>query len=98
MGRRKRSSEEERRRVLTAFRRSGLSLKSFAERSGVPYSTLFLWRKREASSVPGQLVPVEIRDGSVPALEVRVGAAAVRVEAGFDEGHLVRVVRALGAC
>jgi len=95
---RKRWSEERRREALEARARSGLSWKAFADRSGIPYTTLLSWRKREGATVFGRLVPVEIADAPVRALEVRVGPATVRVEPGFDEGHLARVVRALRAC
>lgn len=88
------SGEERRREALEAFRSSGLSLRRFAARSGVPYSTLCRWRRAEAP----RLVAVEVAPAAVAALEVSVGPATVRVPAGFDEGHLVRVVRALRSC
>ena len=98
MGRRKRWSEARRREILAAHERSGLSLKAFADRRGLPYSTLVSWRKRAATAEPARLVPVEVAGAEVPALEVRVGSATVVVGRGFDEGHLVRVVRALRSC
>jgi len=99
MGRRRRRwSEERRREVLEAQARSGLSLKAFADKKGFPYSTLALWRRKAGSAVPALLVPVEVEKGPEMALEVRVGPGTLRVEPGFDEGHLMRVVRALRAC
>ncbi len=88
------SGEERRREALDAFRSSGLSLRRFAARSGVPYSTLCRWRRAEGP----RLVSVEVAPAEAAALEVSVGAATVRVPAGFDEAHLVRVVQALRSC
>jgi transposase-like protein len=98
MGRRRRWSEGRRRELLAVQARSGLSLKAFAERTGVPYTTLAAWRRQAGTAVPAQLVPVEVAAGPVAPLEVRVGPATVVVGPGFDEGHLARVVRALRAC
>jgi len=95
MGRR-RWTEDERRDLLAAQRRSGVSLKAFAERTGVPYTTLLSWRDRREVGGRPRLLPVEVARDRV--LEVRVGEATVRVEPGFDAEHLARVVRALRAC
>jgi hypothetical protein len=82
---------------MAAFRKSGGSLKAFAEAAGVPYSTLAYWRQRGEVADPPRFVPVEVARGGGP-LEVVVGAVVVRVAPDFDEAHLVRVVRSLRAC
>ena len=46
MGRERRWGEEKRRELLAAFKRSGVSLKAFAEGVGVPYSTMVYVRQR----------------------------------------------------
>jgi transposase-like protein len=98
-GRRRRWSAERWREVLETQGRSGLSLKAFADRRGIPYSTLISWRRKLAeTAVPARLVPVEVADAPGKSVEVQVGPGMVRVEPGFDEGHLVRVLRALRAC
>lgn len=96
MGRERRWGEAKRRELLAAFERSGVSLKAFAEAAGIPYSTMVYWRQRGEVGGAPRLLAVEVARDSV--LEVRVGGATVRVEAGFDAEHLARVVRALRAC
>jgi transposase-like protein len=96
MGRERRWGEEKRRGLLAAFQRSGGSLKAFAARAGVPYSTMVYWRRRGDVGGPPRLVPVEVARDAV--LEVHVGGATVRVAPDFDAEHLARVVRALRAC
>ena len=71
MGRRKLWSEARRREILATHERSGLSLKAFADRRGLPYTTLVSWRKRAATAEPARLVPVEVAGAEVPAFEVR---------------------------
>ena len=95
MGRERRWGEEKRRELLAAFRRSGVSLKAFAEGVGIPYTTMTYWRQRERDDGRPRLLPVEV---VAAALEVQVGGATVRVEPGFDAEHLARVVRTLRAC
>ena len=97
MGRERRWGDAKRRELLAAFRKSGLSLKAFAERAGVPYSTMAYWRQRGEVADPPRFVPVEVAREGGP-LEVVVGAVVVRVGADFDEAHLVRLVRSLRAC
>lgn len=97
MGRERRWGEEKRRELMAAFRRSGVSLKAFAEAAGVPYSTMTYWRKMGESADPPRFVPVEVAREGAP-IEVVVGAVVVRVAPDFDEAHLVRVVRSLRAC
>jgi len=97
MGRERRWGDAKRRELLAAFRRSGGSLKAFAEAAGVPYSTMAYWRQRGEVADPPRFVPVEVARECGP-IEVVVGAVVVRVGADFDEAHLQRVVRSLRAC
>lgn len=103
MSRGQRSREVERRRVLEAYRSSGLSLRRFGKQMGIPYSTLTRWRQREAKREASRLVSVRVASVETgPAdpgvLEVVVGPATVRVGHHFDAGHLARVVAALRSC
>lgn len=97
MGRERRWGDAKRRGLLAAFQRSGGSLKAFAERAGVPYSTMAYWRQRGEPADSPRFVPVQVAREGGP-IEVVVGAVVVRVGADFDEAHLVRVVRSLRAC
>jgi hypothetical protein len=74
---------------------SGLTLKAFAAREGVPYTTLWWWRRRLASTP--RLVPVRVQPTQRASVEIVVGDVVVRV-ADADEGAIVRLVRALGSC
>ena len=103
------------RKMVEAFRGSGLSQEAFARRHGVHAQRIRYWLDRvavgsgQAASVVGikQAAPmtfapvrvVEARGAPVPSggevLEIVVGAAVVRVPAGFDAEHLRRVMAAL---
>ena len=97
MPRRSRWSEDEWRALLAAQGQSGLSVRAFAAGAGVAYTTLVYWKQRLRESRP-RLVPVEIEHGGDAHIDVIVGGVVVRVAADFDDGLLVRVVRALRAC
>ena len=62
----------------------------------MPYTTLLYWRDRAGVAGRPRLLPVEVARDAI--LEIQVGGATVRVEAGFDAEHLARVVRTLRAC
>jgi hypothetical protein len=97
------------RRVLARWERSGLKLREFGERHGIPLSTLTWWRqvfrhagepaaKRVASDA---VVFTEVpRPATVPAtlpvLEIVLRSGHVlRVPAGADTGTLQRVLQVL---
>lgn len=73
------------RALLRAHEESGLSLKAFAARAGVPYTTLSRWRGRLRREGPKGLVPVHVRDEALGTDEY-VGAAE---RAGPLRGTLV---------
>ena len=87
---------------VAAWQASGESARAFAARHGLSASMLYA-RARELASSPAprivQVVPKSQGEGSLPAevgsLFVEVGAARVRVTAGFDPAVLSQVVRAL---
>ncbi len=100
---------EEMSEVLARYEASGLTQKAFAEREGVPYTTLMYWRRRlrtgsakEAKPAPAMLAPVTIvpdRPRGRGSFEVRTaGGAVVTVPPGFDEGELRRLLGALSTC
>ncbi|MCP4037006.1 MAG: helix-turn-helix transcriptional regulator [bacterium] len=98
---RKRRGREAMVGLLEERKREGLTMRSLAERSGVPVQTLSYWagKLRREGTGRGSLVPVELvedaGDGRV-AIEVG-GNVRVRVERGFDAAHLLRVVEVLGS-
>ena len=95
MSSRRRWSEDEKRVLLAAHAQSGVSTWAFARESGVPYTTLLHWKKREPAAC---FVPVEIERRGDSTIDVIVGDVVVRVGADFDDSLLVRVVRTLRAC
>ena len=110
--RRTRWAEREMTALLGAQAASGLSLKAFAEREGVPYTTMSWWRGRLARSESPQFVELdrgserigETAGDAAPgpashraAIEIVAGDVVVRVPGG-DEAAVVRLVRALRTC
>jgi transposase-like protein len=103
--------DAEKRKVIGELDRSGLSLASFSETTGIPAGTLSYWRRRfrSQSGQPGghgadgsPFIPVRVRAragsgmGSGSAIEVRLARGrALVVEPGFDAEHLARVVAVL---
>lgn len=110
--RRTRWTGREMRALLDAQESSGLSLKAFAEREGVPYTTMSWWRGRLAGAESPRFVPFELGpDGGGgtsavaavgppsqgAAIEIVAGDVVVRVLHG-DEAAVVRLVQALRTC
>jgi len=102
-------SEHEARGVLSAWRKSGLSLERFATERGLVPQRIRWWRKKlegkpaSAPSTSGAsvaLLPVKVSAASIPkrgepvAVYLRNGQV-VRVGRGFDEEAFARVVAIL---
>jgi hypothetical protein len=100
------------RQVLARWQRSGLTLREFGERHGIPLSTLTWWRRvfRRAGEdeVNGALAETPVVFTEVPApadirrtpavLEIVLHSGhLVRVPAGADTDTLQRVLQALRA-
>jgi hypothetical protein len=98
------------RRVLARWQRSGLTLREFGEKRGIPLSTLTWWRRvfRRAgkdevngTAVENAVVFTEVRKpANVPrtpaVLEIVLHSGhLVRVPAGADSDTLQRVLQAL---
>ena len=106
MTERRRWSAAARREVLDLLAVSGRSRWAFAQDVGVPNTTLMSWTRRDetdpadGSSLP--FLPVAVLpsadSGRAAHLEVSLGDVTVRVETGFDEALLVRVMRTLRTC
>ncbi len=92
---RTRWSEPQMRELLQLQEDSGLSLKAFAAREGVPYTTLWWWKRRVAGGA--RLVPVHVQQAQSASVEIVVGDVLVRV-VDADEDAIVRLVRALASC
>jgi hypothetical protein len=95
-------SPSQRRELVTAFRRSGLSQREFAEREGIKVTTLQSWlyhpseRKDAAVPSPGFVRVEGEADGSGVRIEVG-GAVVVHLLTLPEPEYIARLVRAL-AC
>lgn len=100
-------SEHEARSVISAWRKSGLSVERFAEQRGLSFQRIYWWRKRlEApakvepkSPAPLALLPVQLTPspkarGEPVAVFLRTGHI-IKVGRGFDEEAFTRVVAVL---
>ena len=97
------------RRVLARWQRSGLTLREFAEKRGIPLSTLTWWRvfrragedevngaAAENGVVFTEVPPPAKVPGTPAVLEIVLHSGhIVRVPAGADIGTLQRVLQAL---
>ena len=97
MARRRRWSRDQMRELLREHERSGVSLKAFAARAGVPYTTLAWWRTRLRDGGAPRFVPVRVEDAVRASVEIVVGDVVVRVTDG-DERAVARLVRAILSC
>ena len=92
-----RRTKEEISRVVEEFRASGLTRIEYSRRSGVAVSTLSNYCRRHSS---GALVRVEVDQGptSQPRFTLLL-AGNRRIEIGgqFDEGAVMRLIRAVEA-
>lgn len=104
-------TEEERRRLLSEFERSGLSLKKFAKQVGVGHTTLWRWRHQAANTAADTQGPfTSVETGIFKELQVTPETVAaefevvltngttVRVPAGFDPDGLRILLMTLRAC
>jgi hypothetical protein len=82
------------RRVLARWQRSGLTLREFGEKRGIPPSTLSWWRRvfRRAGEdeVNGALAEIPVVFTEVPK-PAKVPATPAVLEIVLHNGHLVRV-------
>ena len=95
--------------LIAAFERSTLSLYAFAQKKGVPYSTLDRWKRRlckeakaELTSPAPQFLPVTLESAGLPvsntreSCEVRLRSGhELRIPPGFDPVTLCALVNAL---
>jgi len=86
-------------RLLARRARRGLTFRELSEESGIPIPTLSYWasklRREERPEV--EFVPVEIEEEEMAgtiSIETASGLR-LRVEPGFDEAHLTRVLSVL---
>ena len=85
-------TEEEARRKLAAFERSGLPLTAWCAQEGVSPQRVYYWRERLRALPPTalpRLVEVAVQPRSVP-------APSGMIELVWPSGHVVRVPAAMG--
>jgi transposase-like protein len=99
-------SGDERARLVEAYRDSGLSAKAFAEREGLPASTLYQWLAARKHPRPARLrIARVLRQAAAPqapaatatTVVIDLGSARVHVPRGFDTGTLGAVLDLLAA-
>ena len=92
----KRYTAQQREHLIEMVRTSGEPVKVVAKRMGVSAATAYLWMKAGGSRKRPQFVRLMSEPPrAVASLELRVGNAAIRVDAGFDVELLRAVVAAL---
>lgn len=97
----KRRSQREWEEIVRAFERSGLSQGEFCKRRKLSTETFGWWRWRLGKGAPPAETPEFVEVAVVGAAGCRpvtiefAGAVVVRVERGFDEETLRRVVAVL---
>lgn len=98
---------EEMKKVLSRWRRSGQSLRQFADEQEISYSTLLYWKAKSPMKVSGSaapdLVPVDVVSDrpakSDMVFEVRCGnGLSVQVRSGFDESEFRRLLQVVASC
>jgi transposase-like protein len=94
---RKQYTAEDRARLIAEVRATGEPVKTVAKRLGISVSSAYLWMKNAPASAPKFAKLVRLSPAAPAAFAVRVGAATIRVEAGFDAELLRSVVAALGS-
>jgi transposase-like protein len=93
---RKRYPAELRQRLISEVRSTGEGVAAVAKRLGVTPSSAYLWLK--GSETPSSPVFARVVPSTSPvrySLTIEVGAATIRVQAGFDAELLRSVVVAL---
>ncbi len=85
---------------VAAWRASGVSASQFASDQGLVVSTLRYWATRLSNTPKPQFLRLVTKRAAAPTpsvaeLVVEVGAARIRVAAGFDAALLSDVVHAL---
>ena len=111
MRRQRRWSARERARWLERFERSGLSLRVFCRRHGVPVSTLLFWRRRArqaAGAAAAAGVLVEVPSAAVSGAAATAGSRGVairlpnnielEVSEQTDSKWVARLIREAVAC
>jgi transposase-like protein len=94
-GMRKQYTAEDRARLIAEVRATGEPVKTVAERLGISVSSAYLWMKKAPASAPRFAKLVRVQPAGAAEFAVQVGAATIRVGAGFDAELLRSVVSAL---
>jgi transposase-like protein len=93
---RKQYTVEDRGRLIAEVRATGEPVKKVADRLGISVSSAYLWLKDAPATAPRFGKLVRLPSAAAAELAVEIGAATIRVTAGFDAELLRSVVAALG--
>jgi transposase-like protein len=94
MGRRRRYTAEEQQQFLEQVR-SGASVREAAARLGLNTSIGYRWVQKASSSATPKFARLVSAAKAPATVTIQVGAATLRVEAGFDADLLRSVISAL---
>jgi transposase-like protein len=95
---------ERMRKVVEGWRKSGQSMRAYANRRGIDPQKLSYWRRAlsvpggvrpKAAAVPGLLVPVQVVGGAEPGVEIVLGEIRVMVREGASPALVGEVIAAL---
>jgi len=99
MAQRVRRSAQERERIISDWKASGLSAWAFSSQQGLPKNSIYRWLAAARRQTPPRILRV-VREPSTPSrveptLTVEVCGARIAVPAAFDRATLAAVLEVL---
>ena len=85
------SNQEEKFKVVEAWKQSGMGLQKYAEKAGIPYATLQYWRKRFQMHEQKRKEPASFVALDVPPGERAVAPAASGIVIVLPSGVRIEV-------
>ena len=85
------SNQEEKFKIVEAWKHSGMGLQKFAEQNGIPYATLQYWRKRYPMHEQKRTEPASFVALDVPPGERAVASATCGIVIVLPSGVRIEV-------